>query len=106
VRRPREPDKGPGEEATMNRTTGTGSLTLGLVLGVVGAIMRFAVHVHTSGFNVHVAGVILLIVGIVSALIGAAMMIAGNRTRSTTEEFIQRTPSGELHTEERTNTSV
>jgi hypothetical protein len=34
----------------------------------VGAILRFAVTVHTNGFNVHTIGVILLVVGIVGML--------------------------------------
>jgi hypothetical protein len=34
----------------------------------VGAILRFAVTVHTNGFNVHTIGVILLVVGIVGLL--------------------------------------
>jgi hypothetical protein len=35
----------------------------------VGAVLAFAVHVTTSGFNVHTVGYILLVVGIVGALI-------------------------------------
>ena len=42
----------------------------GIVLGLIGAIMTFAVKVHTEGFNVHDAGVILLIVGIAVLLLG------------------------------------
>ena len=48
----------------MDRSRGSGLLVFGVVLGVVGAIMRFAIKVHTSGFNIHTAGVILLIVGL------------------------------------------
>ena len=36
-----------------------------LVVFAVGAILRFAVTVHTTGFNVHTIGVILMIVGVV-----------------------------------------
>ena len=41
-------------------------MTLGtsLFLIAVGAILRFAVHVHTKGFNLHTVGVILMIVGV------------------------------------------
>ncbi len=34
-----------------------------LVLIAIGAILRFAVTVTTSGFNIHTIGVILLIIG-------------------------------------------
>ncbi|MCU1679079.1 MAG: hypothetical protein JWM93_3837 [Frankiales bacterium] len=34
-----------------------------IFLIAVGAILRFAVHVSTTGFSVHTAGVILMIVG-------------------------------------------
>ena len=48
----------------MNRGAGTGLMAFGIVLVVVGAIMRFAVSAHASGFNIHKAGIILLFVGI------------------------------------------
>ena len=41
---------------------GTGT---SIVLIAVGAILRFAVSVTTSGFNIHTIGVILMIVGVV-----------------------------------------
>ena len=84
----------------MGRTTGAGLITFGFVLGVVGAIMRFAVHVRTSGFNIHTAGVILLIVGIIAILVGAALVAVGGRSRSVTEEYHQSTPSGDRHVED------
>ena len=40
-----------------------------LILIAVGAVLAFAVHASTSGFNVHTVGIILLVVGIVGALI-------------------------------------
>ena len=87
----------------MDRTTGTGLVTFGIVLGVVGAIMRYAVHVSTQGFNVHMAGVILLIVGIVALLVGTLLVLLANRSRSysSTEEHLQQTPSGQIRTEDR-----
>jgi hypothetical protein len=36
---------------------------------VVGAILRFAVSVTTTGFNLHTIGLILLIVGIVGVVL-------------------------------------
>lgn len=40
-----------------------------LVLIAIGAILRFAVTVTTSGFNVHTIGIILLIIGAVGLII-------------------------------------
>ena len=40
-----------------------------LILIAVGAVLAFAVHVTTSGFNVNTVGYILLVVGIAGALI-------------------------------------
>lgn len=40
-----------------------------LILIAVGAVLAFAVHVATSGFNVNTVGYILLVVGVVGALI-------------------------------------
>jgi hypothetical protein len=44
-------------------------LGVGLILIAVGAILTWAVNVHTSGFNVNTVGVILLIVGAVGVLL-------------------------------------
>jgi hypothetical protein len=40
-----------------------------LILIAVGAVLAFAVHVSTSGFNIHTIGWILLIVGAIGALL-------------------------------------
>lgn len=40
-----------------------------LVLIAIGAILRFAVSVATSGFNIHTIGVILMIIGAVGLVI-------------------------------------
>jgi Domain of unknown function (DUF6458) len=40
-----------------------------LILIAVGAVLAFAVHVSTSGFNLHTIGWILLIVGALGALL-------------------------------------
>jgi beta-lactamase regulating signal transducer with metallopeptidase domain len=40
-----------------------------LILIAVGAILAWAVHVTTTGFNVNTIGYILLVVGIVGALL-------------------------------------
>ncbi len=46
-------------------------MTIGssIVLIAVGAILRFAVTAHISGFNVQTAGTVLLVVGIVGLLL-------------------------------------
>ena len=62
----------------------------GVVRGVVGAIMVFAINVHTHGFNINTAGWILLVVGIVVLLIGIAVFVTGSRRSSTTVENVQR----------------
>ena len=51
-------------------------MTLGtsLLLIAVGAILRFAVSVSTSGFNIHTVGVILMIVGAVGFVLSLLYM--------------------------------
>jgi uncharacterized membrane protein len=85
----------------MNRGTGTGLIVFGVVMGVVGAIMAFAVTVHTKGFNINTAGTILLVVGIVVLLIGVAILVTGSRRSSSTVENVQNTPTGQERVEEK-----
>jgi hypothetical protein len=47
-----------------------------LLLIAVGAILRFAVSVHTSGFNIHTIGLILMIVGGVGFVISLFWMVS------------------------------
>jgi hypothetical protein len=56
-------------------------MTLGtsLLLIAVGAILRFAVTVTTSGFNIHTVGVILMIVGVVGLILSLLYMTMWNR---------------------------
>ncbi|HEY2543620.1 MAG TPA: DUF6458 family protein [Gaiellaceae bacterium] len=42
---------------------------MSIILIAVGAILAWAVHVSTSGFNVHTVGYILLVVGIIGLLL-------------------------------------
>jgi len=59
-------------------------MTIGtsILLIAVGAILRFAVTVHTSGFNIHTVGVILMIVGAVGLIISLFWMtLWADRTR-------------------------
>ncbi|MGH2635724.1 MAG: DUF6458 family protein [Actinomycetota bacterium] len=85
----------------MNRGTGTGLIVFGVVLGVVGAIMAFAITVRTRGFNINTAGWILLVVGIIVLVIGIAIFVTGSRRSSTTVENVQSTPTGQERVEEK-----
>jgi membrane-bound ClpP family serine protease len=85
----------------MNRGTGTGFLGLGIVLLIVGAIMRYAVTATTSGFSINTAGVILLWAGVVAFILGVTFIVAGSQRRSMSQSSIQQTPTGEVRTEER-----
>jgi beta-lactamase regulating signal transducer with metallopeptidase domain len=71
-------------------------MTLGTSLFViaVGAVLRFAVNVSTSGFNIHTVGVILMIVGAVGALVSLLWMTiwAGRRDRVVRERVAYEDP--------------
>jgi hypothetical protein len=64
----------------MSRTTGRSMLVLGIVLGVVGAIMYWAVTARADGFDINTAGFILFWVGIVTAAIGLLLTLMGSRS--------------------------
>jgi hypothetical protein len=46
-------------------------LTFGgsILLIVVGAILRFATHIHVKGFDLHTVGLILMIAGVIGLVI-------------------------------------
>jgi hypothetical protein len=44
-------------------------LGVSIILIAVGAVMAWAVHVSTTGFDIHTVGYILLVVGIIGALL-------------------------------------
>jgi Domain of unknown function (DUF6458) len=81
-------------------------MALGVVLVVVGAIMRFAVSARTSGFDIHQAGVILLLVGIAVFVVSLLILVLGSRTRTTTRTDVRETPSGQERTEQRDDWST
>jgi len=56
-------------------------MTLGtsLFLIALGAILRFAVSVSTSGINIHTIGVILMVVGVVGAILSLFWMTIWSR---------------------------
>lgn len=78
----------------MSRGTGSGLLGFGIVLMVVGALMRYAVTADPNGFDIVTAGAILLIVGLVSAVIGLLLLFVGGRTSVTEREQMTQTPHG------------
>src|SRR3954467_12055851 len=61
----------------MGRGTGAGLIGLGVVLAVVGAVMRYAIEAQPTGFDVVTAGGILLLVGVVSILVGLLLVVMG-----------------------------
>jgi hypothetical protein len=54
-------------------------MTIGTSLFIiaVGAILKYAVTVHVSGFDLHTAGLVLMIVGILGLVLGIFLMIRG-----------------------------
>ena len=83
-----------------------GLMAFGIVLVVVGAIMRFAVSAKTSGFDIHKTGVILLLVGVGVFVISLVVLALGNRSRTTTRTDVRETPSGQERTEQRDDYST
>ena len=53
-----------------------------ILLIAVGAILRFAVTVSTSGFNINTAGTILMVIGIVGLVISLLWMTVWADRRS------------------------
>ncbi|HEY5361545.1 MAG TPA: hypothetical protein VIJ82_28305 [Streptosporangiaceae bacterium] len=85
----------------MNRNSGIGLTSFGAVLVIIGAILRFATTVTTSGFNIHKIGDILLVVGILLVAISIFMITMGSRSRSTTRTEVRETPAGQQRTQQR-----
>jgi hypothetical protein len=78
----------------------------GLLLIAVGAILRFAVSVSTSGFNLHTIGIILMIVGAVGILISLFFWSSWGgfgRTGYTRERRVNRDSDGSYVEQERVN---
>jgi hypothetical protein len=85
----------------MNRTAGMGVMAFGIVLVVVGAIMKFAVSAKTSGFDINKAGLILLLVGVAVFVVSLLVLALGGKSRSTVQTDVRETPSGHERTEQR-----
>jgi uncharacterized membrane protein len=65
----------------VKRTQLVGLVVAGVVLAVVGAVVRFSTTVHSSGFNAHKVGDVLLAVGVVLIVVAA---VIGARRRNIT----------------------
>jgi len=61
-----------------------------LLLIAVGAVLRFAVTVSTSGFSLHTVGVILMIVGVVGLLISLIWMTTWRGRRVDRATYVER----------------
>jgi len=81
-------------------------MALGIVLVVVGAIMRFAVSARTRGFDIHKAGLILLLVGSAVFIISLLVFALGGWRRCTMRRDVRETPSGQERTEQRDDWST
>jgi hypothetical protein len=85
----------------MKRGTGTGLIVFGVILGVVGAIMAFAITVHTHGFNINTAGLDPARRGGRRPSDRDRDLRDGSRRGSTTVENVHSTPTGQERVEER-----
>ena len=74
-------------------------MVFGIVLVVVGAMMKFAVTAHAHGFKVHEAGLILLLVGIAIFILSLVLLVLGGMSRSTMRTDVRETPAGQQRTE-------
>jgi putative Mn2+ efflux pump MntP len=61
-----------------------------LFLIAVGAVLRFAVHVTTHGFNLHTIGVILIVVGAIGLIISLIWMASAGRRRERVVRYDDR----------------
>jgi len=85
----------------MNRGTGSGLIGLGVVMTVVGAIMRYAVTADTSGIDLFTAGGILLLVGVLAVIVGIILVVMSGRRSTTEREEFAATPTGSERITER-----
>jgi hypothetical protein len=63
----------------------------GFFLVAIGAILRFAVSVTTTGFNLHTIGVILMVVGGLGIVVEFAIFAPRRRTVVSTQPAARRT---------------
>ena len=58
----------------------------------VGAILTFAVHVTTTGFNIHTVGVILMIAGALGLIVTMTIFAPRRRASTVQERTVTRDP--------------
>ena len=88
----------------MNRSTGIGLMAFAVVLLVVGAILRWAVTVTTTGFSINTAGLILLVAGAALFVVSLFVMFVPGSRRSVVREDVREVPGGHQRTlEQRDN---
>lgn len=85
----------------MYRGAGTGLIGGGVVMAVIGAILKYGVSVDTTGFNINTVGFILLVAGIVLFALGVLVLAIGGSRRSVVHEDVHHTPHGTERIEER-----
>ena len=51
------------------------AISISLFLIAVGAILKYAVHVHVSGLNLHTCGLVLMCVGGVGLIVGIVLLV-------------------------------
>jgi hypothetical protein len=90
----------------MNRTTGTGFIAFGLVLIVVGAVLRFAMTASADALDFQAVGMIALVAGVIAALIGLLLFFTGSKRSSTLRENVVQTPGGTERIQERDDFNV
>jgi hypothetical protein len=59
----------------------------GIVLLALGAVLTFAVHVSTSGFNLHTVGIILMLAGALGIVIDLVLLMPRRRRMVTTDRY-------------------
>ncbi len=89
----------------MDRGPGASFIGFGLVLIIAGALMRFAITVHTDGFNINTGGVIAMVVGLAAVVLGLVMLLLPSRRKSITSERYVETPVGQERVQERDDIS-
>jgi sulfite exporter TauE/SafE len=85
----------------MRSRTGASLLTLGIILGALGAILAYAVTVSVQGLSIHEMGIILLVAGAAATLIGLVLIVDAGRRSSVVREQVHSTPDGSVRVVER-----
>ena len=65
-----------------------------IFLIAVGAILTFAVHVTTTGFNIHTVGVILMTAGALGLIVTMTIFAPRRRASTVQERTVSRDPLG------------